>query len=136
LHQYRNLTWNDSIFEFREEEIKKEISEEVKEITGINKPKFLITDEIIDRWGEGYSDEEYKAFERKYRTLRNNYQEKTAMHTEALITYVRYRVKEELATSKGDFKAAKEWGSLAKDAATAAKINPSQLSKADLSDGL
>ena len=58
------------------------------------------------------------------------------MHTEALLNYIRYRVKEEIATAKGDVKEAKEWGALAKDAATAAKINPSQLSKADLSDGL
>ena len=58
------------------------------------------------------------------------------MHTEALLNYIRYRVKEELSTAKGNVKEAKEWGQLAKDAATAAKINPSQLSKADLSDGL
>ena len=68
--------------------------------------------------------------------LKNNYQEKTAMHTEALLTYIRYRVKEELATANNDSKSAKEWGTLAKDAATAAKINPSQLSKSDLTDGL
>ena len=36
----------------------------------------------------------------------------------------------------GNVKKAKEWGGLASAAATAAKINPSQLSKADLSDGL
>lgn len=73
---------------------------------------------------------------KKYKMLRNNYTEKTAMHTEALLNYIRYRVKEELATASGNVKEAKEWGSLAKEAATAAKINPSQLSKADLTDGL
>lgn len=95
-----------------------------------------ITNEIIEKWGEGYTPEEYRAFERKYVMLKNHYQERTAMHTEALITYIRYRVKEEIATSKNESKAAKEWGAMAKDAATAAKINPSQLSKADLSDGM
>jgi hypothetical protein len=68
--------------------------------------------------------------------LRNNYQEKTAMHTEALLTYIRYRVKEEMSTAKNDMKAAKDWGQLAQKAAQDAKINPSQLSKSDLSDGL
>lgn len=95
-----------------------------------------ITNEIIEKWGEGYTPEEYRAFERKYAMLKNNYRESTAMHTEALITYIRYRVKEEIATSKNESKAAKEWGAMAKGAATAAKINPSQLSKADLSDGM
>ena len=68
--------------------------------------------------------------------LKNNYKEKTNLHTEALLNYIRYRVKEEIATAKGDVKEAKEWGELANKAATSAKINPSQLSKADLSDGL
>lgn len=58
------------------------------------------------------------------------------MHTEALLTYIRYRVKEEIATARDDMKSAKEWGQLAQKAAQDAKINPSQLSKSDLSDGL
>lgn len=58
------------------------------------------------------------------------------MHTEALLTYIRYRVKEELATASGNVKDAKDWGEMANKAATNAKINPSQLSKADLTEGL
>lgn len=93
-------------------------------------------DKLKDKYGYGYSDEEYQAFERKYQMLKNNYPEKTAMHTEALLTYIRYRVKEEMATAKGDVKEAKAWGELASKAAQDAKINPSQLSRADLTDGL
>src|SRR5690606_34225780 len=37
---------------------------------------------------------------------------------------------------KGDVKDAKDWGALAQKAAQDAKINPSQLSKSDLTDGL
>jgi hypothetical protein len=129
MRQYSGMTYKDSIFEPDGHATPQPIQQQ-------NKNNFIITDDIIDKWGDGYSQEEYRAFERKYGTLKNNYQEKTAMHTEALITYIRYRVKEELATANGDSKAAKEWGTLAKDAATAAKINPSQLSKSDLSDGL
>jgi hypothetical protein len=92
--------------------------------------------ELIDKWGSGYEAEEYIAFEHKYQSLKNNYNEKTAMHTEALLIYIRYRCKEEIATARGDVKEAKEWGALADKAATNAKINPSQLSKADLTDGL
>lgn len=129
---FRHFTWDDSIFELNE----------VREIdlgeqpTPKQQSKFVASDEIVNKWGFGYLPEEYKAFEQKYSMLKNNYQEKTAMHTEALLTYIRYRVKEELATAKDDMKSAKEWGQLAQKAAQDAKINPSQLSKSDLSDGL
>lgn len=92
--------------------------------------------ELIDKWGFGYSDEELYSFDRKYELLKNNYPEKTAMHTEALLTYIRYRVKEEMSTAKGDVGEAQKWGGLADKASERAKINPSQLSKADLSGGL
>jgi hypothetical protein len=98
--------------------------------------EFRITPTIVKKWGGGYQLEEYEAFERKYDSLKNNYSEKTAMHTEALFKYIRYSVKEEMATAKDDPSNAKIWGSLAKDAANAAKITPSQLSKSDLQDGL
>lgn len=91
---------------------------------------------LEDKWGLGYSDTELLLFEKKHKMFRNNYKEKTAMHREALFNYIRYRVKEEMATAEGNVKEAKEWGALASKAATDAKINPSQLSKADLSDGL
>ena len=91
---------------------------------------------LIDKWGFGYNDEELYSFERKYDLLKENYPQKTAMHTEALLTYIRYRVKEELATAKGDVSEAQKWGQLADKASERAKINPSQLSKADLSGGL
>ena len=127
MRQYRELTWSNSEFE-----TKKEIQERIND-----KSDFEINlDEMEDKWGVGYSPDEYYYFEKKYSFLKNNYSEKTNMHTEALLTYIRYRVKEELATAKGDVKEAKEWGALASKAAQDAKINPSQLSKADLSDGL
>jgi hypothetical protein len=129
MRQYQDMTWNDS-------QVKTEKINLNENTNTRNASDYQLTDEFVDKWGFGYTQDEYRQFERKYNLLKNNYQEKTAMHTEALLTYVRYRVKEELATAQGDSKAAKEWGTLAKDAATAAKINPSQLSKSDLSDGL
>jgi len=97
---------------------------------------FELTPAIITKWGGGYKPEEYEAFERKYHLLKHNYLEKTAMHTEALLKYIRYSVKEEIAAASNQVEDAKKWGALAKDAATAAKINPSQLSASDLQDGL
>lgn len=92
--------------------------------------------ELTEKWGTGYSKDELIAFERKYNKLIRSYSEKTELHTEALKTYVRYRVKEEIATAKNEWKEAKEWGTLAEKAAAAAKINPYQMSKSDISGGI
>ena len=130
--QYRGLKYKDSIFS--PEDIKNK-NEELEVI----KPKISSNAErnsLIDKWGFGYSDEELYYFEKKYDMLKENYPQRTAMHTEALLTYIRYRVKEELATAKGDVSEAQKWGQLADKASERAKINPSQLGKADLSGGL
>jgi len=140
LKQNRQLTWKDSVFKPQlSTELNYDNSLDIEyknNNISLKQSEFILTDEIIDKWGAGYKTEEYQAFERKYHLLKNNYPEKTAMHTEALLNYIRYRVKEEMSTASGQVKEAKEWGGLAKDAATAAKINPSQLSKADLTEGL
>lgn len=120
LPQYRDLRYRDSNFN-------RPVVEDVE--TGV-------IESIQDKWGYGYTDEEYNAMERKFNMLKANYPEKTAMHTEALQTYVRYRVKEEISTAQGQIKDAKEWAGLASKAAQDAKINPSQLSKSDLTDGI
>lgn len=95
-----------------------------------------VSQSLEEKWGAGYSPVEYESFEKKYNFLKNNYPEKTSLHTEALLRYIRYSCKEELAIAEGDPKKAAEWAKAVKDAATAAKINPSQLSQADLQGGL
>jgi hypothetical protein len=133
--QYRNLGWKDSKML---PEIENQLNyNNVNNVQNNDfKSNFIITDEIIDKWGFGYSNEEYYYFEKKWNKLIDNYGEKTSFHVEGLITYIRLRVKEELATARGDLSEAKGWGTMAKDAATAAKINVSQLSKSDISGGV
>lgn len=92
--------------------------------------------ELIKLFGGGYLDQEYSTMWDKYQQLKNNYPEKTAMHKEALIKYCKYSTKEDFSIASGDTASAKIWGDLAAKTATAAKINPSQLSAADLSDGM
>ena len=129
-YQYRDLGWKDSIFEPQCD------SENVFKVKNSSKENFFVTEEIIDKWGYGYSDEEYFNFEKKWNKLIDNYGEKTALHTEALIIYIRFRVKEELATANGDVVSAEKWARMAKEAATSAKINVLQLSKSDLNGGI
>lgn len=148
--QYKNMTWDNSNFTTTEVSHKIGLSDEPKVAPNISntdtkpKPKavkkrLITADErviLIDKWGIGYSDEELYSFEKKYNLLKDNYPERTAMHTEALYSYIRFRVKEELATAKGDVAEAQKWGTLADKASEKAKLNPNQLSKADLSGGL
>jgi hypothetical protein len=91
------------------------------------------TDE--DLFGFGFTPDEYRAMRKKYNFLKINYVETTNMHTESILTYIKYRVKEEFAIASGNHKEAKEWGDRADKAASNAKINPSQLTKADLMGG-
>ena len=130
--QYRGLKYKDSIFSPEDIKNKNEELEVVKPTISSNTER----NSLIDKWGFGYSDEELYYFEKKYDLLKENYPQRTAMHTEALLTYIRYRVKEELATAKGDVSESQKWGQLADKASERAKINPSQLGKADLSGGL
>lgn len=129
--QNRSLRYKDSLF------VPESNFEENDLMIG-QQPLLSVSErkKLIDKWGFGYSDEELYSFERKYDLLKENYPQRTAMHTEALLTYIRYRVKEELSTAKGDVSEAQKWGQLADKASERAKINPSQLSKADLSGGL
>lgn len=133
LHQYKLFTWKDSVFDPKIDNGNKN---QDNNATSNKTDEFIITQEIKDKWGSGYEKDDYRLFERKYNLLRRSYDEKTAMHSEGLKTYIRYRVKEEQATAEGDVRAAKEWGALAAKAATDAKLNVSQMSKADISGGV
>jgi len=91
---------------------------------------------LQDKYGYGYKDYEYMAFERKYKKLIKGYSEKTALHTERLNTYIIHKVKGELAAAEGDVANAEKWERLAQSDATAAKLNISQLSKSDITGGI
>lgn len=143
LQQYRDKKWMDGDLDMLDEKsanIKPPLTE-VKNVepikTEIEKfEDFEVTNEIIALFGTGYTDEEYFHMWNKYQFLSANYTEQTNMHTEALVTYVRYKVKEEMAVAQGKATEAKTWGELAMKQAERAKINPNQFSKADLQGGL
>lgn len=101
-----------------------------------NQKKFKVTDEIITLFGDGFTEYEYKKMSEKYERLKMNYIIQTNLHQEALATYVRFKVKEEDATARGDVDEAKKWYMAAQDAADKAKLSPKQLSESDLQKGL
>lgn len=116
--------------------INSEKIEEIKiEVETTNETKKQATDDI-DLWGEGWTATEMLQLNRKFNLLLNNYPLRTEMHKEMLVKYCKYSLREELAIAQGNTNDAKYWGELAMKIATNAKINPSQLSASDLSDGM
>lgn len=152
MKQYRGLTWDNGdlhLLNEEESEVKPQMGLAAKTSTGAKKDNigtitteaqkfknFKVTNEMIALFGTGYSDEEYFQMWNKYEFLKSNYVGDTSMHTEALVTYVRYKVKEEMAIVANLPGDAKTWGDLAMKQAERAKINPNQFSKADLQGGL
>lgn len=102
----------------------------------INSDNFEVTEDIVQLFGEGYSNDEYRKMYKKYEKLKLNYSLQTNLHQEALATYVRFKVKEEDATARGNVDEAKKWYDAAQDAAASGKLTPKQLSKADLQGGI
>lgn len=133
MSQYRSLTWKDSILGDRNN-IKPE-SGTAEEIKPSNHAQYDL-ESLKEKYGYGYPDNEYLLFEKKFQQLRPSFQLVTTMHEECLREYCVNKVKETLAKARGDFKEAKDWASMAKDTAEAGKLKPSQMSKADLSQGL
>lgn len=101
-----------------------------------NDNDFEVTDDMIRLFGEGYTKSEYRKMFNKYEKLKLNYTLQTNLHQEALATYVRFKVKEEDATAKGDVTEAKKWYDAAQSAAENGKLTPKQLTKADLDSGV
>lgn len=97
---------------------------------------FEITDEIVELFGDGYSKSEYKKMYEKYEKLKLNYTLQTNLHQEALATYVRFKVKEEIATAEGNVDEARKWYDSAQNAAANGKLTPKQLTQADLQGGI
>lgn len=97
---------------------------------------YIVSPEVLELFGSGYSKREYQLMEKKYNEMKANYQIQTNIHKEALLTYVRFKVKEELATAQGNVDEAKKWYDAAQNAADKAKLTPKQLSKADLQGGI
>lgn len=141
LPQYKGLTWSDSVHD----------GTDVQDVSDVETTKFkknnknihnkIINDDydlesLKEKYGYGYPENEYTLFEKKYQQLKPSFQLLTTMHDECLREYCVDKVKETLAKAKGNFKEAKDWAAMAKDAATSGKLNPSQMSKADLSGGL
>lgn len=124
--KYADITENKTVCDIRKND----------EIVQTDEDVFEVDQEMIDMFGEGFTRLEYKKMLKKYTDMTKTYVVQTNLHKEALLTYVRFKVKEEMATSKGDVQEAQKWYQAAQDAAEKAKLTPRQLSKEDLQGGI
>lgn len=145
ISKYKKMSFAESLT-YLEEEIEIEATDKPVSRRGKAKPAgsiyaqaiedFEVTEEVVFRFGENYTKAEYCKLQRKYDRLAKNYQILTNLHEEALATYVRFKVKEEEATAKGDVTSASKWNNAAQDAADKAKLTPKQLTQSDLQGGI
>lgn len=102
----------------------------------VDNTDYKLTDDDVQLFGEGFTVNEYRKMRKKYEKLKLNYTLQTNLHQEALATYVRFKVKEEDATARGDVDEAKKWYDAAQNAAASGKLTPKQLSESDLQGGI
>ena len=143
---------NDSISKKKRDEIQKKYEDlqgfhdtgtKDRELQKINNKRhiasaegFEVTDDMRELFGDNFTTIEYKKMHEKYEKLKLNYTLQTNLHQEALATYVRFKVKEEIATANGNVDEAKKWYDAAQNAADKAKLTPKQLTQADLHGGI
>lgn len=116
--------------------IKPQNKKEDEEAIFLDQDTFEVTQDMVDLFGEGYTRSEYKKMVKKYKEMSQTYVIQTSIHKEALVTYVRFKVKEEMATVKGDVAEASKWYMAAQNAAEQGKLTAKQLSKEDLQGGI
>lgn len=102
----------------------------------IKSGKTEISEEMIDKWGYGHDPSLYPLFENKYQRLKNTYQLPTESHKEFLMKACVCSVKADIAMAEGNVKEAKDWIGMFTEISKAGKLQPSQMSKADLSQGM
>jgi len=92
--------------------------------------------DLVRLFGSGYSPEEYMQMYDIYQAYLNNYPLRTSNHKLALIKVCRCTLRYNQSVADNDLDALKVWDGALSKALKEAKINPEQLSAADLSDGM
>jgi hypothetical protein len=137
LPQYRGMTWADSSFDMTEIQSTQAVQKETKKNQVSEKLiQNEVSPELFDKWGRAFSPQEILDFEATYQRLRKNYKVQSAQHEEFLRQACIYQVKGNYALAANNTKDAKDYNDMFIKATAAGKLQPQQLSKSDLSDGL
>lgn len=140
LPQFSSLCWNDSgaqgsKLKEKTPQVGRDFSGGILEDDSGENGEVEISKELYKKWGRGFKPIEILEFEDKYEILSNSYQVKTELHKEFLKKACIASVKMDKAIAKGDAKEAQQFSTIFKDMTSAGKLQPNQMSKADLSEG-
>jgi hypothetical protein len=132
------LDKEDFLFLYDEEpqNVNKDLMVVDVEETKLEIPQGVDLEKLRDKWGSDYKPQDLVKFEKKYDSLKKNYEIKTASHEEFLKNACVATVRANECMAKNDMDASKGWMAIFKDMTSAGKLQPSQMSKADLSGGL
>lgn len=126
------------------QEIKESLEEQIPEVGKIGEiskddgeiESEMSLDELRHLFGSGFSPDEYETLYDIYKSYLNNYPLRTAMHKMALIKVCKCTLRYNQTLADNDTEAMRVWDMALSKALKEAKINPEQLSAADLSDGM
>ncbi|MDD4156595.1 MAG: hypothetical protein PHY08_08500 [Candidatus Cloacimonetes bacterium] len=133
LSQYKNLTWKDSVFENKE--IQREQINKATDFTDIA-DDFIITKDMVIKWGNGFESEQYMMLEDLYQNLFNSYDIDNRSQEEYLKTACLYQLRNIEAIRNGNAQEATKWGGLFDSYMASGKLKPSQLSESDKMGGV
>lgn len=121
MQQHRSKTWKDSNFN---DNPSAEIGIETARRKFMNADKvyylsdedFIVTEDVIRLFGEGYTAKEYETMKRIYDDSKEDYPNISSNQRNLLLRYVRFAAKEAIATSSGGIADAEKWSKLASEA--------------------
>ena len=109
--------------------------EDQNETKNIELKKTELSD-LKNKWGTGFTQDEYQRMEKLFNELSKFKSKKNVIQTNALIEYVRLKIKLDAAVGRGDLKEIEKWQKLTDSAAKNAGIRLDQLSAEDFGEGV
>ncbi len=128
LKQYKGLTWKDS-----DEDMSKNNNNQCFENIADD---FIITKDMIVKWGKGFEPEQYMMLEDLYQNLFNSYDIDNRSQEEYLKTACLYQLRNIEAIRSGNAQEATKWGGLFDSYMASGKLKPNQLSESDKMGGV
>ena len=120
MQQHRSKTWKDSIFGNVSNaeggiETSRRKSMNADKVYYLSDEDFVVTEDVIRLFGEGYTAKEYETMKRIYEDSKQDYPNISTSQKNLLLRYVRFAAKEEIATSSGGIADAEKWSKLASE---------------------
>lgn len=130
LHQYKEKTWEDSVFPKGYNSGEKPIKQYVPQVD------FKVSPELVVKWGSNYTPEEYMRLEQFYEDMQRSYEIETASHVDYLKKICRVSLKMDEALDNDDVDSYKKLSDSYDKLMHSAKFTAVQRSASDRSGGM